>query len=95
MQVHWKKRDLSGGLGHGVEFHLSLGGTSSAVGFIEGYSWLHDDKLVVDAYIDSRLVDFPRSVAVELRLAMLLFLTDERRQQSGSTIHGFRVGFNA
>ena len=80
MQVHWKKRDLSGGLGHGVEFHLSLGGTSSAVGFIEGYSWLHD---------------FPRSVAVELRLAMLLFLTDERRQQSGSTIHGFRVGFNA
>ena len=36
----------------------------------------------------------PPSMTAELRLAMLLFLTDKKRQKNETAIHGFVVHFN-
>ena len=96
MQVAWKTGDLSNGLGHGVEVQLQLGeGCRGTLGFIDGYSWLHDENPKVLVHIDQRLQDYPSSLTTELRLAILLFLTDKNRQNNDSRIHGFRFGFNA
>jgi len=37
----------------------------------------------------------PNAMTTELRLAMLLFLTDKKRQNAEGEIHGFRFLFNA
>jgi hypothetical protein len=96
MHVAWKRDDLSKGLGHGVEVQLKLGDDQArTIGFIDGYSWLHDKDPDVLIYLDNHLQDLPSTLTTELRLAILLFLTDKKRQQSNVSIHGFRFGFNA
>jgi hypothetical protein len=96
MQVTWKKSDLSQGLGHGVEVKLILGESQSeTLGFIEGYSWYRDKDPKVKVYIDQRMKGLPNAMTTELRLAMLLFLTDKKRQNAEGEIHGFRFLFNA
>jgi hypothetical protein len=96
MQVAWKKSDLGKGLGHGVEVQLKMGESQGeTLGFVDGYSWLHDTDPKVLVYLDRRLQELPASLTTELRLAILLFLTDKKRQENDARIHGFRFGFNA
>ena len=94
MQVRWVSADLSQGLGHGVEFHLLHTGNGPPHGFISGYGWREDKGSEVVAYLDARLGDMPPSMTAELRLAMLLFLTDKKRQKNEVAIHGFVAHFN-
>jgi hypothetical protein len=93
MQVTWKVADLRTGLGHGVEFYLVQG--HKTLGFIDGYSWLHEKDPEVVVLLDKRLRRMPKSVTVELQLAILLFLTDKAHQNGNARIHGFGAGFNA
>jgi hypothetical protein len=95
MQVAWKVDDLRTGPGHGVVFYLIEGGYHEALGFIDGFSWLHEKDPEVVAVLDKRLRRMPRSITVELQLAILLFLTDKARQTGSARIHGFGTGFNA
>jgi hypothetical protein len=96
MQVSWKSGDLSEGLGHGVEVKLKLGESQGeTLGFIEGYSWHRDKDPKVTVYLDQRLKELPSALTSELRLAILLFLTDKKRQKGEARIHGFRFWFNA
>lgn len=94
MQVSWISADLSQGLGKGVEFRLFHANTGPPLGFINGYGWRDNKKGDVIAYLDARLGDMPPAVTTELRLAMLLFLTDKKRQKGDITIHGFVVHLN-
>jgi len=95
MQVAWKVDDLRTGPGHGVVFYLIEGGYHEALGLIDGFSWLHEKDPEVVAVLDKRLRRMPRSITVELQLAILLFLTDKARQTGSARIHGFGTGFNA
>jgi len=96
MQVAWKSSDLSMELGHGVEVELKLGERQgNTLGFIEGYSWYKDKDPKVIVYLDQQLKEFPNALTSELRLAILLFLTDKKRQKGDARIHGFRFHFNA
>lgn len=96
MQVEWKYGDFSKGLGHGVEVYLMLGESQGETfGFIDGYSWYRDKDPKVLVYLDQRLKEFPNALTSELRLAILLFLTDKERQNGEARIHGFRFRFNA
>lgn len=95
MQVSWKARDLNDGLGHGVLFSLFNEDPGWTLGFIEGYGWLNNPEKEVVVWLDNRLSELPSSIRSELRLAMLLFLTDSKRQKDGGIIHGFNVHMNA
>jgi hypothetical protein len=94
MQVSWKFKEEIRGIGHGVEFEMVGLENEATLGFIEGYEWKeHDTKVII--YLDLRLRDMPYSVTTELRLAILLFLTDKKRQRNEVVIHGFRIHYNA
>ena len=97
MTVNWKVKELNRGrLGHGVDFDFKLRGREyKTLGFIEGYSWLKDKEPIVDVYLDTELSEYPSSITTEIRLAILLFLTDKRRQIPDSKIHGFQIHYNA
>ena len=96
MTVNWETKKLNGGPGHGVCFELTLEGMRfKTLTFIDGQSWLKDKEPEVDIYLDTELNDYPSSITTELRLAILLFLTDKRRQTPDSKIHGFQVHYNA
>ena len=95
MQVLWKYGDKIRGIGHGVEFELVGFKTDRTVGFIEGYGWNKEPDSKVTVHLDQRLKDFPVSLTTELQLAILLFLTDKKRQHDGEVIEGFKTHFNA
>jgi hypothetical protein len=96
MQVEWKTDDLGKGLGHGVEVYLKLDeGIRKTLGFIEGYSWLHDKDPQVTVVLDETLKELPKTLITEIRLSILLFLTDKDCQNGDAIIHGFGYRFNA
>jgi hypothetical protein len=96
MQVEWKYSDFSKGFGHGVEVLLMLDEhRGETLGFIDGWSWYHDKDPKVIVYLNQRLKEFPNTLTSELRLAILLFLTDKERQDFKARIHGFRFWANA
>jgi hypothetical protein len=90
MQVTWKYKDLNN-LGQGVVFKLPGREFNEPVGFIDGYDWQVETCSNVIIWLDKSVRDMPFSVKTELRLAMLLFLTDKTRQETEVLIHGFQV----
>jgi hypothetical protein len=95
MQVSWKYKENIRRIGHGVEFEMLGLKTDATFGFIEGYEWTRKSDPKVTIYLDQRLREMPVSVKTELRLAILLFLTDPHKQKPDGVIHGFRTHFNA
>jgi hypothetical protein len=95
MKVAWKYRDLTGGLGHGIVFELEVFHNRATFGFIEGYEWMDENHPKMTVYLDQKLKELPASITTELRLAILLFLTDKKKQEPDGIIHGFRTHFNA
>ena len=94
MQVMWKYKDLKHS-GPGVVFKMPGGELGQPLGFIDGYDWQKETCPNVIIWLDKSVKDMPFSVKTELRLAMLLFLTDKTRQQTEMVIHGFQVHLNS
>ena len=96
MQVAWKSCDIRDVVGHGLEVRLELvDRQGETLGFIDGYNWYKDKDPKVIVYLNQRLKELPNALTSELRLAILLFLTDKERQKSDVIIHGFRFYINA
>ena len=100
MQVDWKYRSLQTGCGHGVEVGMNFNKATdrqsgTVLAFIEGFSWLHDTDPSVNVYLDENLKEFPEALTSEIRLAILLFLTDKNLQtEFMTTIHGYSFWIN-
>lgn len=103
MEVKWIKCDFANGdsntgfrCGHGVV--VSLPATDEVLGFIDGFAWKEQFSPVGDfsvtVYISKILLSWPESIFNEVQLAILLFLTDKKRQTDYlTTLNGlnFRV----
>ena len=104
MEVSWKTCAFENGastegkiLGHGVEVYLP--GANQTFGFIEGFAWMDkwksEKETTIKIYINAITKEWPKSLQHELQLAILLFLTDKKRQSDfKSTINGFHFGVN-
>jgi hypothetical protein len=93
MQVHWKiERNMPPVLG--VEFELLGQESGATLGFIEGYAWREAACTEVTVTLDKRLEHLPPALTTELKLAILLFLTDRDLQSPDEIIHGFQARFN-
>jgi hypothetical protein len=95
MKVVWKYEDIKKVEGHGIVFELEVFHERVTLGYIEGYEWRNETDPKVTVFLDQMLKDLPASITTELRLAILLFITDKKKQHNDLVIHGFRAHFNA